>query len=109
MSKEKVVLVVFRRSGHLCLVKWLQEEMEPLDVIAVLGNVGQEHDGLEKIKEKALSLGVVACEVVDMRQEFVDQYVSCAIAANAMYENKYPLLRPVSSADLRHLVQAAHK
>ena len=109
MSKEKVVLAYSGGLDTSVCVKWLQEEMN-LDVIAVLGNVGQEHDGLEKIKEKALSLGVVACEVVDMRQEFVDQYVSCAIAANAMYENKYPLLsalsRPLISA---HLVQAAHK
>ena len=67
MSKEKVVLAYSGGLDTSVCVKWLQEEMN-LDVIAVLGNVGQEHDGLEKIKEKALSLGVVACEVVDMRQ-----------------------------------------
>ena len=109
MSKEKVVLAYSGGLDTSVCVKWLQEEMN-LDVIAVLGNVGQEHDGLEKIKEKALSLGVVACEVVDMRQEFVDQYVSCAIAANAMYENKYPLLSALSRPLLaKKLVEVAHE
>ncbi|MBE6469193.1 MAG: argininosuccinate synthase [Coriobacteriaceae bacterium] len=108
-AKEKVVLAYSGGLDTSVCVKWLQEEKN-LDVVAVLGNVGQEHDGLEKIKEKACSLGVVACEVVDMEEEFCQDYLTCAIAANAMYENKYPLLsalsRPLISA---HLVAAAHK
>ncbi|WP_085830145.1 argininosuccinate synthase [Collinsella vaginalis] len=108
-DKQKVVLAYSGGLDTSVCIKWLQEE-KGLDVIAVLGNVGQEHDGLEKIKEKAFSLGVVACEVVDMEQEFCEDYLTCAIAANAMYENKYPLLsalsRPLISA---HLVAAAHK
>ena len=108
-TKEKVVLAYSGGLDTSVCVKWLQEEKN-LDVIAVLGNVGQEHDGLEKIKEKALALGVVACEVIDMEGEFCQDYLTHAIAANAMYENKYPLLsalsRPLISA---HLVAAAHK
>lgn len=108
-TKEKVVLAYSGGLDTSVCVKWLQEEKN-LDVIAVLGNVGQEHDGLEKIKEKALALGVVACEVIDMEEEFCQDYLTHAIAANAMYENKYPLLsalsRPLISA---HLVAAAHK
>ncbi|QWT17220.1 argininosuccinate synthase [Collinsella sp. zg1085] len=108
-QKEKVVLAYSGGLDTSVCVKWLQEEKN-LDVIAVLGNVGQEHDGLEQIKEKALSLGVVACEVIDMQDEFCSSYITCALAANAMYENKYPLLsalsRPLISA---HLVAVAHK
>ncbi|MDY2777861.1 MAG: argininosuccinate synthase [Collinsella sp.] len=109
MSKEKVVLAYSGGLDTSVCIKWLQDEMG-FDVIAVLGNVGQEHDGLEKIREKALSLGVIACEVVDMRDEFASDYVVRAIAANALYENKYPLLsalsRPLISA---HLVDVAHR
>ena len=43
MSKEKVVLAYSGGLDTSVCVKWLQEEMN-LDVIAVLGNVGQEHD-----------------------------------------------------------------
>lgn len=109
MSKEKVVLAYSGGLDTSVCIKWLQNELG-LDVIAMLGNVGQEHDGLEKIADKARSLGCIAVEVVDMTDEFADEYLTRAIAANAMYENKYPLLsalsRPLISA---HLVDVAHK
>lgn len=65
-TKEKVVLAYSGGLDTSVCIKWLQEE-KGLDVIAVLGNVGQEHDGLEKIAEKAWSLGCVGVEVVDMQ------------------------------------------
>ena len=108
MSKEKVVLAYSGGLDTSVCIKWLQEEKN-LDVVAVLGNVGQEHDGLEKKVAKAKALGCVAVECEDMRDEFVDDFVTPAIAANAMYENKYPLLsafsRPLIS---KHLVDIAH-
>ncbi len=108
-SKEKVVLAYSGGLDTSVCVKWLQEE-KGLDVIAVLGNVGQEHDGLEKIKEKAFALGCIAVEVVDMQDEFCANFVTPAIAANAMYENKYPLLSALSRPLISyHLVEAAHK
>ncbi|MBY4798370.1 argininosuccinate synthase [Collinsella sp. AGMB00827] len=107
-SKEKVVLAYSGGLDTSVCVKWLQEEKN-LDVIAVLGDVGQEHDGLEAIKEKAFSLGVIACEVVDMRDEFCANYVVPALAANALYENKYPLVSALSRPLIaQHLVHAAH-
>ena len=50
-SKEKVVLAYSGGLDTSVCIKWLQHEMD-LDVIAMLGNVGQEHDGLEKVAEK---------------------------------------------------------
>lgn len=108
-AKEKVVLAYSGGLDTSVCVKWLQEEKN-LDVIAVLGNVGQEHDGLEKIAEKAQALGCIAVEVVDMQDEFCADFVAPAIAANAMYENKYPLLSALSRPLISlHLVTAAHK
>ena len=72
-TKEKVVLAYSGGLDTSVCVKWLQDELG-YDVICVLGNVGQEHDGLEKIEAKAKALGVVACEVVDMREEFANEY-----------------------------------
>ena len=65
VSKEKVVLAYSGGLDTSVCIKWLQNEMG-LDVIAMLGNVGQEHDGLEKVAEKAKMLGCIAVEVVDM-------------------------------------------
>ncbi|MCL1799217.1 MAG: argininosuccinate synthase [Eggerthellaceae bacterium] len=109
MAKDKVILAYSGGLDTSVCIKWLQEEYG-LDVIALVGDVGQEHDGLQAIKEKALKSGAVACEVIDMKEEFVNEYLTKAIAANAMYENKYPLLsalsRPVIS---KYLVEAAHQ
>lgn len=108
-SKEKVVLAYSGGLDTSVCIKWLQHEMD-LDVIAMLGNVGQEHDGLEKVAEKARMLGCDAVEVVDMTEEFASDYITCAIAANAMYENKYPLLSALSRPLIsKHLVETAHK
>ena len=108
-EKEKVVLAYSGGLDTSICIKWLQTEKD-LDVIAVVGEVGQEHEGLEAVRQKALRTGAIEAYVVDMRQEFVDEYLNLALAANALYENKYPLLsalsRPVIS---KHLVEIAHK
>lgn len=108
-QKDKVVLAYSGGLDTSCCIKWLQDEMN-LDVIAVVGDVGQEHDGLEKVKEKALRVGALECIVVDMRQMFAQDYLTKALAANAMYENKYSLVSALSRPLIsKHLVDAAHK
>ena len=97
MSKEKVVLAYSGGLDTSVCVKWLQDEKN-LDVVCVCGNVGQEETGLDAKKQKALDLGVLDCQVLDLRDEFSDEFLTKAIAANSMYENKYPLLRPVPPA-----------
>ena len=82
-QREKVVLAYSGGLDTSCCIKWLQDEKN-LDVIAVVGDVGQEHDGLEKIKQKALRVGALDCLVVDMRQMFAQEYLTKALAANAM-------------------------
>ena len=108
-EREKVVLAYSGGLDTSICIKWLIDEHN-LDVIAVVGEVGQEHEGLEAIRQKALRTGAIEAYVVDMREEFVDEYLTDAIRANALYENKYPLLsalsRPVIS---KHLVRIAHE
>ncbi len=109
MSKEKVVLAYSGGLDTSVCVKWLQTEKN-LDVICVCGNVGQEETDLEKKRQKALSLGVLDCKVLDLRDEFSDEYLTHAIAANSMYENKYPLLSALSRPLLAaKLVEVAHE
>ena len=108
-EREKVVLAYSGGLDTSICIKWLIDEHD-LDVIAVIGEVGQEHEGLEAIRQKALRTGAIEAYVVDMREEFVNEYLTDAIRANALYENKYPLLsalsRPVIS---KHLVSIAHE
>lgn len=108
-EKERVILAYSGGLDTSVCIKWLQEEYG-LDVIAVVGDLGQEHDGLEEVKAKALASGAIGCQVVDMRETFANDYLSCAIAANALYENKYPLVSALSRPLIaKHLVSAAHK
>ncbi len=110
MAEKEIAVLAY--SGGLdtsVCIKWLQEE-KGLDVIAVVGEVGQDHDGLEKIREKALATGAIECYVVDMREEFAEEYCAKAIYANALYENKYPLLSALSRPLIsKSLVDIAHK
>ncbi len=108
-EKEKVVLAYSGGLDTSVIVRWLQIEKN-MDVIAICGNVGQDEKDLEWIKEKALKMGAIASEALDMREEYCNTIVKSAIQANGMYEGVYPLLsalsRPVIS---KHLVDIAHK
>lgn len=109
IPKDKVVLAYSGGLDTSVCIKWLSENYN-LDVVAVVGDVGQEHHGLESIKAKALATGASQCLVIDMRQAFVDEYLSAALAANALYENKYPLVSALSRPLIcKHLVDVAHK
>lgn len=107
-QKDRVVLAYSGGLDTSVCIKWLQEQHN-LDVIAVVGDVGQEHDGLEEVKAKALRTGAIECLVVDMREAFAEEYLTRAMAANSLYENKYPLVSALSRPLItKHLVDAAH-
>jgi argininosuccinate synthase len=103
--------VVLAYSGGLdtsVAVKWLQEEAGA-EVVAVAVDVGQGGD-FEVIRQRALSAGAVESIVIDARAEMADEYVVPAIAANARYEGKYPLVSALSRPVIvRHLVTAARR
>ena len=76
-TKDKVILAYSGGLDTSVCIKWLQEKYD-LDVIAVAGDLGQDHAGLEAIKAKALASGAIECLVVDMRQTFADEYLTLA-------------------------------
>lgn len=107
--KEKVILAYSGGLDTSVCLKWLQVEKN-LDVIAICGNVGQDEADLELIKQKALDMGAIASEAIDMREEYAEEYLTKALAANGLYENAYPLLSALSRPLISlYLVQAAHK
>ena len=95
MAKDKCVLAYSGGLDTSVCIKWLQDEKN-LDVIAVVGEVGQEHEGLEQVKQRALETGAIDCIIADMREDFAADYLSKALYANANFENKYPLVSALS-------------
>ncbi len=92
MAKE-IKKVVLAYSGGLdtsIIIPWLKENYNNCEVIAVSGDVGQgtELDGLE---EKAKKTGASKLYVLDLKEEFVQDYVYPTVKAGAVYENKYLL------------------
>ena len=103
--------VVLAYSGGLdtsVAVRWLQEELG-VEVVALAVDVGQGDD-FEAIRRCALDAGAVESVVVDARTEMADHFVVPAIAANARYEGKYPLVSALSRPVIvRHLVAEARR
>ena len=107
--------VVLAYSGGLdtsVAVRWMIEEWG-VEVVCVLVNVGQDADSsesFEEIKTRALAAGAIDCVVVDARDEMAEEFCGAAIAANAKYEGKYPLVSALSRPVIvRHLVHQARK
>ena len=70
-QKQKVVLAYSGGLDTSVMVKWLQVEKD-LDVVAICVNVGQESQDLVWVKQKALDMGAIAAEAVDLRDLYAD-------------------------------------
>ncbi|WP_323020200.1 argininosuccinate synthase [Pararhodobacter sp.] len=111
MSAPKKVVLAY--SGGLdtsIILKWLQTEYG-CEVVTFTADLGQGEE-LEPAREKALMLGIKEenIHIVDVREEFVRDFVFPMFRANAVYEGLYLLgtsiARPLIS---KHLVDLAHK
>jgi len=88
MNKENIKKVVLAYSGGLdtsIIIPWLKENYNNCEVIAVSGNVGQA-DELEGLEEKALKTGASKLYVLDLTDEYVDEYIMPCLKAGAIYE-----------------------
>lgn len=109
MAKEKVVLAYSGGLDTSVAIKWLMINKD-VDVIALALDVGQERQDLEFIRKKALDIGAIESIVLDVREEFVNDFLTKALKANSMYENKYPLISALSRPVIvKHLVDVAEK
>ncbi len=84
---EKCVLAYSGGLDTSVAIKWIAETYD-VDVIAVAIDVGEEAD-YEGIRKKGEDVGAIESIVVDAKQEFFDEYITRAIAANLTYERKY--------------------
>ena len=89
MDKKDIKKVVLAYSGGLdtsIIIPWLKENYNNCEVIAVSGNVGQA-DELEGLEEKALKTGASKLYVLDLTDEYVDNYIIPTMKAGAIYED----------------------
>ena len=89
MKKENIKKVVLAYSGGLdtsIIIPWLKENYNNCEVIAVSGDVGQgtELDGLE---EKAKATGASKLYVLDLKKDFVENYIFPTLKFGAKYED----------------------
>lgn len=85
--------IVLAYSGGLdtsCIVPWLVEHHR-CEVVCAVGDVGQGAEELEGVQEKAIRTGAKECHVIDLRREFVEDYVFPTVITGAMYEGRYLL------------------
>ena len=112
MKKEDIKKVVLAYSGGLdtsVIIPWLKENYNNCEVIAVTADLGQG-DELDPVHDKALKSGASKCYILDLKEEFIADYVWPVVKAGAVYEKKYLLgtsfARPLIA---KRLVEIAHK
>ncbi len=86
---RKVVLAYSGGLDTSVIIPWLKETYG-CQVIAVTIDVGQPEE-VGPIREKALRSGADAAHVVDVKREFVTDFIFPALRANAIYEGQYLL------------------
>ncbi|MBR5420867.1 MAG: argininosuccinate synthase [Lachnospiraceae bacterium] len=108
MAKEKVILAYSGGLDTTAIIPWLKENFD-YEVVCVCVDCGQaeELDGLE---ERAKSCGAEKLYILDVTDEFADEYIVPCVQAHAVYENKYLLgtsmARPLIA---KKLVEIARK
>ena len=106
--KEKVVLAYSGGLDTTAIIPWLKETYD-YDVVCVCIDCGQEEE-LDGLEERAKSCGAAKLYILDVIDEFCDDYIAPCVQAHAVYENKYLLgtsmARPLIA---KKLVEIARK
>ena len=107
--KQRIVLAYSGGLDTSVGIGWIQDATGA-EVIAVAVDVGQGGEDLDVIRQRALDCGAVEAYVADARDEFATEYCMPALAANALYMDRYPLVSSLSRPVIvKHLVTAAKK
>ena len=89
MSKNSFKKIVVAYSGGLdtsIIIPWLKENYDNPEIVAVSGNVGQASE-LEGLEEKAIKTGASKLYVLDLTDDYVDNYIIPTMKAGAVYED----------------------
>ena len=106
--KEKVILAYSGGLDTTAIIPWLKENFD-YEVVCVCIDCGQEEE-LDGLEERAKYCGAEKLYILDVTDEFCDDYVVPCVQAHAVYENKYLLgtsmARPLIA---KKLVEIARK
>ena len=94
VKKTGVKKVVLAYSGGLdtsAIIPWLKETYDNCESVSFCADVGQGEEELVGLTEKALASGASECHIVDLKEEFVADYIYPTIATGAIYEGTYLL------------------
>ena len=92
-AAKKIKKAVLAYSGGLdtsIIIPWLKENYG-CEVIAFAADLGQGDCDAKALTEKAIATGASKCYVLDLRKEFMEDYVWPTLRAGAKYENTYLL------------------
>jgi argininosuccinate synthase len=92
-KRKAVKKIVLAYSGGLdtsIIIPWLKENYTGAEVVAVCTDVGQNED-LSGLEEKAKASGASRLYLLDLREEFVRDYLFPLLRSGAIYEGKYLL------------------
>lgn len=108
VMKEKVVLAYSGGLDTSVIIPWLKENYN-CEVIAVCCNAGQKED-FDAIEKKAVLTGADKALILDIREEFITDYIWPTLKAGAIYEDEYMLgtsmARPLMAQKLVETAQA---
>lgn len=106
---EKVLLLYSGGLDTSVMLKWIQDQYK-CQVVTLTADLGQQHDDLQAIKQKALKFGAKKAIVLDLKEEFAEGYIAKGIKANASYQGDYHLSTPMGRAILgKNAVKIAKK
>lgn len=91
--KKDIKKVVLAYSGGLdtsAIIPWLKENYD-CEVVAFAADVGQGDEELEGLHEKAIASGASECYIMDLKDEFVADYIYPTVKTGAVYEGEYLL------------------
>ena len=107
-QKEKVILAYSGGLDTTAIIPWLKENYD-FDVICVCIDCGQEEE-LDHLQERSKYCGASKLYILDVTDEFAEDFIVPCVQAHAVYENKYLLgtsmARPLIA---KKLVEIARK
>jgi argininosuccinate synthase len=106
---ERVVLAYSGGLDTSVCIGWIAAQTGA-EIVAVAADVGQGGEDMDVIRQRALDCGAVESIVLDLKDEFADNYCLPALKANALYMERYPLVSALSRPTIvKALVDAARE
>jgi argininosuccinate synthase len=107
MAKDKIVLAYSGGLDTSIILTWLKENYDA-EIIAADADVGQDDD-FAAVEQKAYATGADKCYILDLKDEFVEDYIWPVVKAGAIYEDDYLLgtsmARPLIAEKLVEIAQ----